>query len=368
MADTIHYELSRNQRRILDLIRHQGPISRAELAVETGLTAGAVTRHIKELLQLSLVMEGARRSGMRGQPALPISIRPDAAHSIGVSFSLHEIEAVALDFCGNEITRVSEEFDCRTAEGLAFQCAALVTRLEKASRLGSGRILGVGVALPGSFISDNMPVTMNAIDVLSLFSDIDPDVFGMAFQCETWVEKSSSTAALAEYYDRTEARPRDLILVNIGYDFSAGYIVGGHLFRGRHSNAGDIGRFCPQGTSCPSMLDLVNDLNRAGRSVQTRKELRERIAASDPVVGTWVSRTGEQISHAISMLDSALAPEEIVLGGMLPEGLLAELLLEVRKRSYMFNQPMVSLRASRFGSCASAVGAAYLPIHQTCSP
>ncbi|MCE8020334.1 MarR family transcriptional regulator [Halomonas sp. MCCC 1A11036] len=123
-------ELSPSQRTILDLLRNHEGSSRAELAVLAGLSPAALTRQIKELLDLGLVMEGARRSGLRGQPALPLSLRPEAAYSIGLAFSLHEIEVVGIDFRGIRVARLSRPLRCHGATALTRQCSAMVRELE----------------------------------------------------------------------------------------------------------------------------------------------------------------------------------------------------------------------------------------------
>lgn len=367
MIDNTLYTLSQNQRRLLDLIRDTGKISRAELAVEIGLTAGAVTRQIKELLLLGLVEEGERRSGLRGQPALPLSLRSDGAYSIGLSFSLYEIEAIAIDFCGQEVASLSHPFACENAEDLVVRCSTLVSRLLKTPSLKGQRILGVGIALPGYFQPGAL-VMMDTVDALAMLRGVDLDMFRKAFDRETWIENNSTAASLAEFYNRPDVAVRDLAFVNVGYGFSAGLVFDGQLYRGRGGNAGDIGQFYPRGTPRPSALDLVNTLNASGYSIASMQDLTDSVLQPNAVVDAWIERAGEQIAHVMMILDSTIAPDEIVLGGVIPKKLLDDLLHRIRLSFQQLRQPPLSLRVSALGTHSSAVGAAYLPIHQTCSP
>ena len=65
-----------NQRVTLHAIRVNGPITRAELAAITGLTAPAIANITKRLLIDNLIQEAGRRRGGRGQPATKLVINP----------------------------------------------------------------------------------------------------------------------------------------------------------------------------------------------------------------------------------------------------------------------------------------------------
>lgn len=363
----IFYLLSPNQRTILDLVRSQANISRVELSRITGLTPGALSRHIKELLAHSLVEEGERRSGFRGQPALPISIHANAAYSIGISFSLHEIEVVAIDFRGRPVADIAEPFDFRDVGGLTDQCGALVARIERTAPLRGQRILGVGIGVPGYFKSD-APVKMDTFAALSTLAGVDLEVFRDAFDRPTWVENNSSAAVLAEFYSRTDARVRNLVLVNIGYGFSAGYVIDGKLYRGRGGNAGEIGRFYPRGAPRPSALDLVQTLSAAGRRVRSMQDLADLVQADDPAVAEWVLRASDQLRHVMNVLDFTVAPDEIVLGGQVPVSLARQVGAAITARSNSATDRPFRHRTSELGPLASAIGAAFLPIYWTSSP
>lgn len=363
----ILYRLSPNQRTILDLIRSQDNVSRTELSRLSGLTPGALSRHVKELLAHSLVEEGERRSGHRGQPALPISIRANAAYSIGISFSLHEIEVVAIDFRGHVVDELTEPFAFADVGGLTAQCAGLVARIEAGPELRGARILGVGIAVPGYFQSD-APVRMETFDVLTALAGVDLEVFRAAFDRPTWVENNSSAAALAEFYNRSDPGVRNLVLVNVGYGFSAGFMIDGRLYRGRGGNAGEVGLLYPRGAARPSALDLVRTLAQAGRPVGSMSELSGRVLSGDPVIGDWVTRAGDQLRRVMNVIDFTIAPDEIVLGGQIPTELVRQLDDAIAGRSEPGMDRRFRRRISGLGPMASAIGAAFLPVYSTSSP
>src|SRR5215471_6867985 len=89
-----------NQRVTLHAIRVNGPITRAELAAITGLTAPAIANITKRLQVDKLIQEAGRRRGGRGQPATKLVINPDASFSIGLNVDRDHVTMVVLDFEG----------------------------------------------------------------------------------------------------------------------------------------------------------------------------------------------------------------------------------------------------------------------------
>jgi predicted transcriptional regulator len=72
-----------NRRLLLEAVRARGPISRAELARLTGLSAQTVSNIAEELRDLGLLhAQGRRRTG-RGQPPVELAINPRGGSTIG---------------------------------------------------------------------------------------------------------------------------------------------------------------------------------------------------------------------------------------------------------------------------------------------
>ena len=69
---------------VLRLIHTQSPISRAQLAVITGLNKSTVSSLVDELLNQNLIHETGSNSGAAGRPAMQLEINPQAGLIIGV--------------------------------------------------------------------------------------------------------------------------------------------------------------------------------------------------------------------------------------------------------------------------------------------
>lgn len=101
-------ELRGSQRLLLELIRRHAPVTRAELARLSNLTAGAITQQCRELIFAGLVVEGERNTGQRGQPSLPLRLNPGGGCAIGLSFSPGFIDMTVVDLSGRQLLSVAE--------------------------------------------------------------------------------------------------------------------------------------------------------------------------------------------------------------------------------------------------------------------
>src|SRR6185436_2677402 len=141
-----------NQRVTLHAIRVNGPITRAELATITGLTAPAIANITKRLLTDKLIQEAGRRRGGRGQPATKLVINPDSWFSIGLNVDRDHITMVVLDFEGRVRARASSEMAFALPRDVEQFFRKSVGKLLAKVGIGRERLAGIGVALP-----DDMP-------------------------------------------------------------------------------------------------------------------------------------------------------------------------------------------------------------------
>src|SRR5258707_14484447 len=65
-----------NRRAAFDAIRRFGPITRAELARRIGLTVQGISNISAELEAAGLIRQDGKRVGLRGQPAVELSVNP----------------------------------------------------------------------------------------------------------------------------------------------------------------------------------------------------------------------------------------------------------------------------------------------------
>ena len=109
-SGTNHEGTSAHNRRVMiDALRINGALSRADLARATQLTKQTVSNIIEDLERDGLVSsQEAVRKG-RGQPSTPYRLVPEGAFAIGLQIDRHVTRAVAVDLVGSVLARDEAE-------------------------------------------------------------------------------------------------------------------------------------------------------------------------------------------------------------------------------------------------------------------
>jgi DNA-binding transcriptional ArsR family regulator len=82
-----------NQRAVLELIRQRGPLSRAQVARDTGLSKPTVSLALASLHESGLVREVGRSTGGKGPGAVLYELNPDAGWVVGIDVGRRWVRA-----------------------------------------------------------------------------------------------------------------------------------------------------------------------------------------------------------------------------------------------------------------------------------
>ena len=131
-----------NRKAIVRMLRRTA-MSRADLARATGLTRGATSLIVEELLNGGVVTELAPQSVGRGRSATPLALQAGCYYALAVELSRKGCSAGLCDMAGKllDCRRIPEQDDM-----IGAILAALKAFLSAVSR---DKVLGVGVSSPG---------------------------------------------------------------------------------------------------------------------------------------------------------------------------------------------------------------------------
>lgn len=357
--------LSLSERRVLDVIWRLGPIARTDIGPMTDLSTMSVTRITRDLADRGLLVEEVSRTGSRGQPARPLTVRPDAACAAGVYFSNRQLQVGLVDLSGRLLAR--EELTCEVATPHAVAKAAtqaIETALAASPTLRE-RLIGVGFALPGDFIADRAQINAHA-----LF----PGFGGANLTAELQagcpypviVENDAASAALGERLLGIGQTIPNFFFAHIGHGIGGGLILDGRLYRGARGNAGIIGVQFPNDQPRPSGQDLLSTLQAAGFQVSDFRDLEALRPQDCPPLKTWIARAAAQLRQGLWITARILDPDAVVIGGRLPHHLLQEIVARIDDASFCnegVQLPRPKVFASSLGPTAGVIGAAAVPLY-----
>jgi predicted NBD/HSP70 family sugar kinase len=367
-----------NQRVTLHAIRVNGPITRAELAVITGLTAPAIANITKRLLVENLIQEAGRRRGGRGQPATKLVINPDSWFSIGLNVDRDHITMVVLDFEGRVRARLSREVSFALPRDVDQFFRKSADKLLSKVGIARDRLVGVGVALP-----DDMPraatLPQQPADY-SIWATTDmAALLKSALHVPVFVENDAAAATMGEMQFGLGKQYQTFFYILITAALGGSLVIEGNHFRGATGRSGELGMLRVKDAggherqiqNIVSLSALYSRLAAQGIKVSAPGELAELGDSGQAVVAAWVEAAADTLVDPMLSINCLVNPEVILIGGRLPAVLVDRLAARLNQRLESFSgmvPAIAPVSRAALSDDAPAVGAAILPFSHRLLP
>lgn len=314
---------------ILGVLGTRGLCSRTELARLLGVSPATITTATKELVARSLIREVADESSRGGRPARLLGLVKEAGKAVGVKVSADHVSLVVVGLDGAVDSLSTYPLDA--TEPRALDGLARIVHEAVASQ--PGRLLGVGVGVPGSVDSQESGVVTaptlgwSALPVgARLRSELGIPVL---------VDNDVNTLAAAEQVHGIGLECRSYLVVTIGRGVGGGIVVDGVVQRGSTGGAGEIGHLPVQldgpvcecgGRGCLESLigeaALVAMARQSGLIPKdgTVATLQEEAAAGNAGCAALFRQAGALLGLAVAGVVHCVDPEIVVIQG---EGVVA---------------------------------------------
>jgi predicted NBD/HSP70 family sugar kinase len=365
------FSVSKNERFVLDLIRRNGAISRADIARQAELTPYSISRIVEQLDQRGLLRFGERVVNGPGKPSTLVHLEPEAAYSLGFYIMSDAISAVLMDFTGATVATGHRQLRAFEKDAIFSLLTSLYDDLTGSQSSVSSKVCGVGVAAGGYFTGERYQINPPApLDAIAMF-DIDKEVADR-LQIPVWFEKSGAAAAVGESLNGVGLEQTTFAYLFHDMGFGGALIIENELFRGAFGNAGEFsGVLAPELLSTRPTLELLRlSLGDKGRHFDTIDEMLENFDVAWPGVDDWVATVKHPINRVISSISAVFDPPVIVVGGgrmppSLAERLIAEMEFYDGPKRRGRHQPRPVLVVSKVKGDATAIGAASIPLKST---
>ncbi|RWD60135.1 MAG: ROK family transcriptional regulator [Mesorhizobium sp.] len=307
-----------NRRIVLESIRRFGPIARGEIARHVGLTVQTVSTIVRELEEQGYILSVRKEPKGRGLPPATLRINPEGGYAVGIHLTPLGIDAALINLSGDVIESAHREAP-HAAPDEAFEAiGAMVAELT--ARRSGGRVIGIGMALPGPFGVEPMsfvgPTTMAGWQDVPLRERLTA-VTGLP----AFFENDMAAAAMGERFYGLGAKHSECYYLYFGVGLGGTMLHDGSALRGAWGNAGEIGHIpvVPGGELCPCG-------NRGCLERYVSLDARRRWNGND---ADWVSEITPVFRNAIAIIENLFDPETIVLGGLASPALLERLAASV---------------------------------------
>lgn len=382
---------------ILELIRRNGPITRADISKVTDLNIVTVSNYINTYIDKGLVSEGGMEDSTGGRKPTLVKLNENSAYTIGIDLGHMDARGanmigVVTDLSGKIMAKIKKIRSKDSMDKVIEKSIELINELMNKKGIEKNKIKGVGIGL-GGIVDENLGTVRD-----STKEGIRASFVGMKSSIEQkfgFPAFIGNDATFAAFGEKMHALPMEIQDVIYMYsDVGSGIIIKGNMYCGASGSAGEIrinyprnGESLQFAKNLSFLLPLGLDLglvNQAKKLIQ-EDSIKTNILdfcnnkIDDLVVDNIIDAAKAGDTLAIELLEDAAVtlgirvaylvnlfnPEIVVIGGGIEKS--GSLLLEPLRRTirkWAFEEPanVVKIIPARLGEDAVALGAASVVI------
>ncbi len=378
-----------NETYLLELIRTNKQISKADLAQLTGLSPTACGIIVTNLLDKGYISEAGVGVSTGGRRPVLYELIPRSYFSIGVDIDVDYIRFILMDITGQV------EYRDKIPSKSNYSVLASIELVEEKihqiiqkHNIKEERLLGVGVSIPGMIdnISHEVVFAPNLgwerVDLENMMASIG--------SFPIYVDNEAICSAICENWIGCCINQKDFVCINMKSGIGSSIFAGGNLYRGCCGSAGEIGHIMvdPNGPKCGcGNYGCLETLASSKAMVEkAQKQIKQGLIADltdidsitiDDIISS--TKAGNEATRvilveasgylglAVANLINTINPSKIVLGKELdkfPEDILEHLKNIAFAKALKYPASRVEIVTSELGEDTSALGAAIIPLQK----
>jgi predicted NBD/HSP70 family sugar kinase len=370
-----------NERVVLQAIRLNGSLPKADLARLTGLTAQTIGLITTRLEDDNLIVKKSAVRGRIGQPSIPLALNPDGAFSMGIKIGRRSTDWLLVDFTGQVRKRHRLDYAFPDINTLLPTVAKHMQAMHASLGPLKDRLVGIGLAAPFQLggwhrmlgLSETQSEAWNQMDLTAQIQAMTDVPVSFA--------KDTSAACVAEL---VAGRGRDLknfLYLFVDTFVGGGLVINSHLHGGVHGNSGAVASL-PMGLAHgPSMPDqLIShaslwelEQRLSARRLDPHAAYDERALEPPFEAEThgWIAQAANALAHTIVSGTAFLDIDAVVIDGSFNRPLLSQLIAATQSYLKAYNWEglwSANVIAGEVGPDARALGGALLPLHANFAP
>jgi predicted NBD/HSP70 family sugar kinase len=314
--------------RVFETILTRSPISRIDIARQTGLSQAAVTKAVAPLVAAGLVHAppASHRDGTPGRPVSPVSIVLESMVMLGVKVNVDEIIAVATDLATTVLTSARRSLPSDDPHTVIDAIVDVVADLENSLGVGAASIAGIGVSVSGDV--DSITGVVRESNIMG-WADVPlGDLLQSRLPWPVTIENDVHALTIGEHWFGIGLGTASFAIVTIGRGIGSGLHLNGEVVSGAFGVSGEIGHLpladaslvCPCGRrGCVEAAASTGAIEATVSAALGRPvSIDEAVAlahAGDPSAESAFRDAARLIGTAIATLVNLAGPELVIIGG-----------------------------------------------------
>ncbi|WP_342508642.1 ROK family transcriptional regulator [Sporosarcina sp. FSL K6-2383] len=374
-----HIVKKMNKEIVLQAIIKLAPLSRAEIAQQSGLNKATVSSLVSELIDEELIYESGIGESSGGRRPVILLFNEQAGYSIGVDIGVNYTLGIVTDLVGNIIYEASQTVDNNLSADQQIQLVIETIRTlishTPESRYG---VIGIGIGVPG--IVDNEGKVLLAPNLK--WKDVDLiKILEAEFDYPILVENEANAGAYGEKRFGAGQKSNNLIYVSAGIGIGVGIILNGELYRGINGFSGESGhmtivkngRTCNCGSrGCWEAYASEHALLKQAKEIDHLSEasfeqLIELAENNDKDALQIFEEIGCNMGTGITNLIKTFNPQLIIIGNRLADAekwIIEPIITTAKQELLPFHKVDMNITFSELSSHSAALGVSAFAIEE----
>jgi len=316
-----------NKTLVLQMIKKQTEISRADIAQESGLNKGTVSSLVAELLEEKLVIETGPGISSGGRRPVMLVFNQYAGNSIGIDLGVNYIHSVLTDLQGNIVSEKHITYTSSSIEQTMEMVKDSIASMKHIAPDSTYGIVGIGIGVPG--IIDKDSSVLIAPNLGWKNSSIRKEIEA-TFDIPVIVENEANAGAYGEKVFGLGKDAENLVYISAGIGIGTGIIIDGELYRGFSGFFGEFGHMTidMNGQQCrcgnigcwelyASEQYLLNHSGDINHDEDFFDKLIRSAEKNDAQAIQLLEQTAENLGIGIVNIIHTINPQQLIIGNRL---------------------------------------------------
>jgi predicted NBD/HSP70 family sugar kinase len=313
---------------VLEIIRSQQPVARADLARFSGLQPSTISAIVEQLIKEKWVAEGAMARRPRGRPSTLLSLN-DAMVILAADVRPHQAIVALVDLNGRFLAREAVPLVSEPARSVA----KIVQCMQAMRTAHSDRSFeGIGISMPGRVD----PETQRLLLAPNLkWADYDiKGAIEQQMQLQVELANAANACLLSELWSGRLDGIRNAVLITVSEGIGGAILANGQIITSRSGLAGEFGHspIDPTGPVCgcgqrgcwevfassTAALRYYAELAPKGTNTHRAINIHDLLRLTeegDPTAIAAVTRQATHLGRGLRLVTSSLSPEVVLITG-----------------------------------------------------
>lgn len=358
---------------VLDTIRSNSPISRAQVSELTGLNKATVSNLVNDLIQDNLVHEIGLGQSSGGRKPLLLLFNRMAGYAIGIDIRVNEIVAILTDLEGQIVEELRQSLTNHDYPYVYEQLKIIIQALIKQTPESPYGIVGIGIGVPGMVDENRMILFAPNLEweQIDLGKQIEAE-----FGVPVMIDNEANMGAQGELRYGATKDAQNLVYISAGLGLGTGIIIKGDVYKGSSGYSGEMGhmtieangRKCSCGNrGCWELYASEKAFLEHSANLPTLQidELIELANENHTGAIHLFNQIGDYLGIGITNIINTLDPDLIIIGNRIS---LAERWISssigrvITQRTLSYHRKKLQIQFTTLQDRSNVLGAAYIAI------